>query len=137
MAVVKIGVLKMGESHYDSDWGVAKLVVLGYVGAALGTALSGPDAGWLAFVTVAVEQAHADHTYWRIAFEAEVEVEDWVYLPNDDSNRVQCHFALDWVHEALKRDLLEHPIVGREEPQPQGSGIAEDARLAVLEHFAD
>lgn len=82
--------------------------------------------------------ARADRTYWRkVGSEAEAEAEDWGYLPNVDSSRVQCHLALDWDHEALKRDLSEHPIVGPEEPQRQGSGIAEDARLAVLGRFAD
>lgn len=86
---------------------------------------------------VAAGRVHADRTYWKIASEAEVEVEDWVYLPNVDSNQAQCHFALDWVREAPKRDLLEHPIADPGEPQRQDSGIAEDARLAVLGRFAD
>ena len=84
---------------------------------------------------VAASQALADRTYWRLASEAGVE--DWGYPPNVDSNRVRCHFALDWVHEALKWDPSEHPIAGPEEHQRQDSGIAEDAHLAVLEHFAD
>ena len=88
---------------------------------------------------MAVSQARADRTYWRVGSEAEAEAEaeDWGCLPNVDSNRVQCHFALDWVHEALKGGLSEHPTVGPEEHQRRGSGIAEDARLEVLGHFAD